>query len=316
MELPPDSPGDYILQPPVFHPILPYFTTIFSGLTPGKMVLVQGTIPVEAERFQVDFQRGCSLQPRADIGVHFNPRFHARPHVVCNALSDSRWMEETRFPNLPLKGGDSFQLLFLFEQDHVQVSINGQHCLQYPFGLPLVQMNTLGVSGDVVVKSIAFLANNPFDASRTGYPMAPRLFTSSTSLAVPLSRQLPRSLQPGDTLTVRGLVHEDPKEFHISLKKDPSHTTLSFRVCFTDKTVGWSSSSLQSPELGKMLGTGFPFYPQRYFELLLRVCTEDHLKLALNGTPLGKQHLPPLATSPVTELAIDGDLTLYDVLLC
>lgn len=30
-------------------------------------------------------------------------------------------MEETKFPKLPLKGGDSFLLLFFFEKDHVKV---------------------------------------------------------------------------------------------------------------------------------------------------------------------------------------------------
>ncbi|XP_072840111.2 galectin-12 isoform X4 [Pogona vitticeps] len=115
-----DPTGDYLLQAPVFHPALPFLTTIFGGLAPGKMVFVQGVISVEAERFQVDFQVGCSVSPRADIGLHFNPRFRPRPHVICNSLVHGHWMEETKLPHLPLKRGDRFELLFLLEEDHVK----------------------------------------------------------------------------------------------------------------------------------------------------------------------------------------------------
>ncbi|TFK12139.1 rapamycin-insensitive companion of mTOR [Platysternon megacephalum] len=52
----PTSPVDFILQPPVFHPVLPYITTIFGGLTHGKMVLVQGVVLAEAERRIVGYE--------------------------------------------------------------------------------------------------------------------------------------------------------------------------------------------------------------------------------------------------------------------
>ncbi|XP_054856390.1 galectin-12-like [Eublepharis macularius] len=309
METSPDT-ADYILQAPVFHPVLPYITTIFGSLAPGRMVLVQGTVLMEAERFQVDFQIGCSRSPRADIGIHFNPRFRPRPHVICNALNNGRWMEEMKFLNLPLKGGDTFQLLFLFEPDYVKVSVNGVDFLQYHFNVPLAQMDTLGVSGDVFVKTIAFLASNPFNTSQTVYPLAPHLYMNNPKLAVPLTHQLPQPLKPGDVITVRGLVHQDPKEFHVRLKKDPSCAILSFSVCFTNQTVLWQDRGRDSEE---KLVACFPFYPQRYFELLFH-CEKDHLKLALNGAPLGQQSLLLPPAEPITELELKGDVTLYSIL--
>ncbi|XP_015275755.1 PREDICTED: galectin-12 [Gekko japonicus] len=305
--------ADYILQAPVFHPVLPYITTIFGSLAPGRMVLLQGTVLMEAARFQVDFQTGCSLSPRADIAIHFNPRFRPQPHVICNALSNGRWMEEAKFFKLPLKRGDSFQLLFLFEQEYVKVSVNGLHFLQYRFNVPLVQMNTLGVSGGIFVKTIAFLASNPFDSVRKGYPLAPLLHLNNPGLTVPLTRQLPQALRPGDVIAVRGLVRQDPKEFHLSLKKDPSHVILRFSVYFVDQTVIWKSSADQRQNSGEKLVTCFPFYPQRYFELLLH-CEKDHLKLALNGAPLGQRRFPLPSAEPITELAVEGDVTLYSIL--
>ncbi|XP_077181180.1 galectin-12 [Paroedura picta] len=305
--------ADYILQAPVFYPVLPYITTIFGSLAPGRMVLLQGTVLMEAARFQVDFQTGCSLSPRADIAIHFNPRFRPQPHVICNALSDGRWMEETKFPNLPLKRGDSFQLLFLFEQEDMKVSVNGLHFLQYRFNVPLDRINTLGVSGDFFVKTIAFLASNPFDASRTGYPLAPPLHLNSPNLAVPLTRQLPQALEPGGVVAVRGLVRQDPKEFHLHLKTDPSHAVFSVSVYFGDQTVLWKSCVDQRQDSWEELVTCFPFHPQRYFELLFH-CEKDHLKLALNGAPLGQRYLPLPPAEPITELAVEGDATIYSVL--
>ncbi|XP_053225081.1 galectin-12 isoform X1 [Podarcis raffonei] len=317
MDLSP-KPEDYILQGPVFNPIVPYITSIFGSLAPGKMVSIQGATPMEAERFQVDFQAGSSLAPRADIGLHFNPRFRSRPYTICNSLSNGLWMEEVKFPHLPLKSGDSFLLLFLFEQDHVKVSVNGQHYLQYMFSLPLDRMNTLRISGDVILRAIAFFPKNPFDIYRTEYPVAPHLFKIRAVLDVPLSHLLPESLRPRDTVTVRGLVCQDPKEFSlddssrfcISLKKDPSHVSFSFRVCFTDQTVSWRSFLDRGQESGGTVAEGFPFHPQRYFELLF-LCQEDHLQLALNGTALGPPCIPHPATDAITELAVEGDVVLY-----
>lgn len=46
-------PDSFILQPPVFHPVVPYVTTIFGGLYAGKMVMLQGVVPLRARRFSV-----------------------------------------------------------------------------------------------------------------------------------------------------------------------------------------------------------------------------------------------------------------------
>ncbi|XP_067400092.1 galectin-12 isoform X2 [Emydura macquarii macquarii] len=296
----PTSLVDFILQPPVFHPVLPYITTIFGGLTHRKMVLVQGVVHGEAERFQVDFQCGCSLMPRPDIAMHFNPRFRSQPYVICNTLQNGRWLEETKFPHLPLKKGEAFQLLFLFGEDQVQVSVNGQHFLQYQYRLPLARVDTLGVFGDVMVKSIAFLPSNPM---KLNYP----------KLAVPYSHSLPQGLAPKGTITVRGLVCPVPERFSLSLREDQSHVPLRLSACFRARALVWSSFPDEATDHAEKVAACFPFHPQRFFELLL-VCEEGSFKLALNGIPLGQYDTPRLSWGRVTELWIEGDVTLYSVL--
>ncbi|KAG8438019.1 hypothetical protein GDO86_008631, partial [Hymenochirus boettgeri] len=158
------DPLSVLLQPPVHQPVVPYVCTIFGGLRPGKMVLIQGRASSAANRFQVDFQVGCSTQPRADVAFHFNPRFSStESHVVCNTLRVEHWLQEVHHPCPQLRKGESFLLLFLFLSDKVKVSIDGKHFLDYPNCLPLCDVDTLGVYGDVILQSISFLCSNPFN---------------------------------------------------------------------------------------------------------------------------------------------------------
>ncbi|XP_053418420.1 galectin-12 isoform X5 [Nycticebus coucang] len=237
-------PDRFILQPPVFHPVVPYVTTIFGGLHTGKMVMLQGVVPRDAHKFQVDFQCGCSLYPRPDIAIHFNPRFYTtKPHVICNTLYGGRWQKEARWPHLALQRGSSFLILFLFGNEEVKVSVNGQHFLHYHYRLPLSRVDTLGIFGDIMVKAVGFLNINPFAEGSREYPAghpfllrSPKLVSKPpSSLAwrysswpapwagglgrgwraaeeVPCLHALPQGLWPGQIIVVRGLVLQEPKE--------------------------------------------------------------------------------------------------------
>lgn len=165
-------PDSFILQPPVFHPVIPYVTTIFGGLYAGKMVMLQGVVPRHARRFQVDFQCGCCLHPRPDVAFHFNPRFYTvKPHVICNTLQGGLWQREVRWPGIALQKGASFLILFLFDNEEVKVSVNGQHFLHYRYRLPLSRVDTLDISGDILVKAVGFLNINPFLEGSREYPV-------------------------------------------------------------------------------------------------------------------------------------------------
>ncbi|XP_077718218.1 galectin-12 isoform X6 [Canis aureus] len=207
-------PDIFILQPPVFHPVVPYVTTIFGGLRAGKMVMLQGMVPEDAHRFQVDFQCGCSLHPRPDIAIHFNPRFHTtKPHVICNTLQHGRWQAEARWPHLTLQRGASFLILFLFGNEEMKVSVNGQHFLHYHYRLPLSRVDTLGIFGNILVEAIGFLNINPFAEGGIEYPIGYPFLLKSSSLKVPCSCALPRGLWPGQVIVLRALVLSEPKDF-------------------------------------------------------------------------------------------------------
>ncbi|XP_021107525.1 galectin-12 isoform X2 [Heterocephalus glaber] len=195
-------PDSFILQPPTFYPVVPYVTTIFGGLHAGKMVVLQGAVPLDAHRFQVDFQCGCSLNPQPDIVVHFNPRFHTtRPHVICNTLHRGRWQTEARWPGLALQRGAGFLMLFLFGNEEVKPFAEGSR--EYPAGHP-------------------FLLQSP-------------------QLELPCSRTLPQGLWPGQVIIVRGLVLQEPKHFTLSLRDEAARIPVMLRASFLDHTLAWVS---------------------------------------------------------------------------
>ncbi|XP_054999175.1 galectin-12 isoform X1 [Sorex araneus] len=314
-------PDTFILQPPVFHPpqpspltlalvqVVPYVTTIFGGLRAGKMVMLQGVVPRRARRFQVDFQCGCSLDPRPDIAVHFNPRFHTtQPHVICNSLQGGRWQREARWPHLAMQRGDSFLLLFLFGNEGVKVSVNGHHFLHYSYRLPLSRVDTLGIFGDILVKAVGFLNINPFVEGGSEYPVGHPFLLESPRLEVPCTRALPRGLMPGQVIIVRGLVLQEPKDVTLSLLDEAARVPVALRVSFADRTLAWISPWGRKT----LISAPFLFYPQRFFEVLLQ-CQEGGLKLALNGQGLSTTSLGQKTLEGLRVFRVSGSVHLYCV---
>ncbi|XP_021107524.1 galectin-12 isoform X1 [Heterocephalus glaber] len=302
-------PDSFILQPPTFYPVVPYVTTIFGGLHAGKMVVLQGAVPLDAHRFQVDFQCGCSLNPQPDIVVHFNPRFHTtRPHVICNTLHRGRWQTEARWPGLALQRGAGFLMLFLFGNEEVKVSVNGQHFLHYRSQLPLSRVDTLGVSGDIWVQAVGFLNISPFAEGSREYPAGHPFLLQSPQLELPCSRTLPQGLWPGQVIIVRGLVLQEPKHFTLSLRDEAARIPVMLRASFLDHTLAWVSPWGRKT----LISAPFLFYPQRFFEVLL-LCQEGGLKLALNGQGLGTTSLGQQALERLRELQVSGSIQLYCV---
>uniref|UniRef100_G1SZ06 Galectin n=1 Tax=Oryctolagus cuniculus TaxID=9986 RepID=G1SZ06_RABIT len=302
-------PDSFILQPPVFHPVVPYVTTIFGGLHAGKMVMLQGVVPLKARRFQVDFQCGCSLCPRQTspststlASTPRGPTSSATPCMVAAGAWRHGW------PRLALQGGAAFLLLFLFGNEEVKVSVNGQHFLHYRYRLPLSRVDTLGIFGDILVKAVGFLNVNPFAEGSQEYPVGHPFLLTSRRLEVPCSRALPRGLWPGQVIIVRGLVLQEPKDFTLSLRDEAARVPVTLRASFADRSLAWISPwGRKTP-----ISAPFLFYPQRFFEVLL-LCQEGGLKLALNGQGLGATSLGQQTLEQLRELRISGSVQLYCV---
>ncbi|XP_073410633.1 galectin-12 isoform X2 [Dendrobates tinctorius] len=307
------DPLSLLLQPPVFYPVVPYACTIFGGLQHGRMILIQGRVASDAARFQIDFQCGCSTRPRSDVAFHFNPRFSSSDaHVICNAMRRDQWQDEQKYSGFPLRKGEAFVLLFLFLADKVKVSIGGQHFLDFSYRLPLRDVDTLGVYGDVTVKEISFLSTNPYHAEMTDYPLCQPLKPGNSDLNLPLSRQLPMGLSKGPVILVRGLVTKNPQEISLSLK---SKNNIPFKLAasFKDESLCYNYSMGQSWGEPQQIQTPFfVFHAQKYFEILI-LPESGVLRLAINGAPLGDFGPPELDLQSIDELRIEGSALVYFV---
>ncbi|KAI4905087.1 hypothetical protein NFI96_016811 [Prochilodus magdalenae] len=97
--------------------VVPFTGTIAGGLHPGEMVVIQGCVHNEADRFQFDLSCGSSTKPRADIAFHFNPRFRTPPGIVCNTLQQGSWGREEKLDQMPFRQGTSFETIILVHED-------------------------------------------------------------------------------------------------------------------------------------------------------------------------------------------------------
>ncbi|XP_068117092.1 galectin-12 [Hyperolius riggenbachi] len=308
------DPLSLLLQPPVFYPIVPYVCTIFGGLRPRRMILIQGSVGSSAARFQVDFQCGCSTTPRSDVAFHFNPRFSSSDAwIICNTLRKDQWLDEVKFSGAPLRKAESFVLLFLFLKDKVKVSIGGQHILDFTYRLPLRDVDTLGIYGDVFVKEVSFLSGNPFHDEMTPYPFClPLKPGNATVQKTPVSKAFPNGLTESHSITLRGLVTENPDEITFLLKAKDS-IPLKLTADFKNQSLCYNyliEKSWGEPQI--ILTPFFLFYAQRFFEVL--VLPEGGVfRLAINGTPLGDFCPPVLDLNSIDELQINGSTELYAV---
>ncbi|XP_053304668.1 galectin-12 isoform X3 [Spea bombifrons] len=267
------DPLAFVLQPPACYPIVPYVCTIFGGLRPGKIILIQGSISSTASRFQIDFQSGCSTFPRADVAFHFNPRFSSsETHIICNTLQRDQWLDEVRFSKAPLHKGESFLLLFLFLADKVK----------------------------------------PYHDELTEYPECKPLKLGKATMTTPFSMNIPGGLSEGHLIQVRGLATDEPHMINILLKcRDlvPFKLTANFQdqtLCYNHLTgPSWGEpQTIKTPF--------FLFHAERFFQILI-LSEKGVFKVAINGTHLGEFGPPDLDLKSINEVEINGSTMLYTV---
>ncbi|XP_075718918.1 galectin-8 [Rhinoderma darwinii] len=302
----------------ISNPVIPYVGTIFGSLEPGTMVVIHGTVAHNADRFQIDFQCGSSRNPRSDIAFHFNPRFKGSGVIVCNTLNNEVWGWEEKIYEMPFKKGKTFEVLFLVFDHKFQVSSNGKHLLTYKHRINLATVDTLSISGMVEIHTIGFAHYTTQQGSQpTSLALSSMNSTQasqqSLTFEIPYTGSLPNALSPGRTVVVKGEINKNAKSFAIDLKPSGSgdialhlNPRMKEKV-FVRNTYLYDSWGVEERQLYK-----FPFSPDMYFELLI-FCEAHQFKVAVNGLHLleYKHRFKDLAK--IDEIAVHGDIQLYDV---
>ncbi|CAK6980978.1 galectin-8-like [Scomber scombrus] len=312
------------------NPAIPFAGTILGGLLPGEMVLIQGSVPSDADRFQLDFTCGSSVEPRADVAFHFNPRFKQRsPCIVCNTLQKGSWGREEILYKKPFTVGATFELIVLVLKDKFKVAVNGGHVLEYNHRLDLDRVDTLLISGKVKVEVIGILPSStsvspaasltnaepelkPLISSSADSP----IISSSGDLSVPFRGELVKGLGAKRSINIKGETNRNATSFSVNLIVSGGSDIALHLNPRLKKSVFVRNSFLSDcwgPEETQLEGR-FPFTAGKYFEMII-LCDSQKFRVAVNGFhQLDYKHRVQ-DLSCITQLEVIGDVTLQDVKL-
>ncbi|XP_052013322.1 galectin-8 isoform X1 [Apodemus sylvaticus] len=307
------------LQNIIYNPTIPYVGTITEQLKPGSLIVIRGHVPKDSERFQVDFQQGNSLKPRADVAFHFNPRFKRSNCIVCNTLINEKWGWEEITYNMPFRKEKSFEIVIMVLKNKFQVAVNGEHALLYAHRVSPEKIDTLGIYGKVNIHSIGFRFSSDLQSMETSTLGLTQINreniqkSGKLQLSLPFEARLNASMGPGRTVVIKGEVNTNAKSFNvdlvagksrdIALHLNPRLNVKAFvRNSFLQDAWGEEERNI----------TCFPFSSGMYFEMII-YCDVREFKVAVNGVHSLEYKHRFKDLSSIDTLSVDGDIRLLDV---
>ncbi|XP_071595145.1 galectin-8-like isoform X1 [Heliangelus exortis] len=305
-------------QKTISNPIIPYVGTILGGLVPGELIVINGAVPDDADRFQVDLQCGSSIKPRADVAFHFNPRFKRSGCIVCNTLEREKWGWEEITYEMPFQKGMSFEIVIMVLKDKFQVSVNKKHLLLYNHRVSLERIDTLGIYGKVHIKSIDFVSKSlqgsqPSSLGVTKINTQNGEVPDGSQFGVPYVGRLDTALCPGCTVAIKGEVNKRPKSFAINLKtSDSKDIVLHLNPRVKNKLFVRNSYLNDSWGEEEKELADFPFSPGMYFELII-FCEAHQFKVAVNGVHILEYKHRFKQFEKISIVEITGDVQVLDV---
>ncbi|XP_044124869.1 galectin-9-like [Bufo gargarizans] len=205
-----------------------------------------GNIPAKAHsavvtphnriRFALDF-----VCYNDDIAFRFNPRFE-EGKVVCNTMQNKIWGSEERKHNMPFQLNTKFEIVVLVMAHAFQVSVNGQHLLEYRHRVPYENIQSLEVTGDLLYSAVSYSSSGPSVSASSGsrvvvnqnlvsVQMGPSVAVSSGSGAVvpqkapitvynpvmPFQAALPTNFDINGKIIIMGNTAHGADRFHVNL---------------------------------------------------------------------------------------------------
>ncbi|NXF35790.1 LEG8 protein, partial [Nyctibius bracteatus] len=300
-------------QKTISNPIIPYVGTIHGGLVPGELIVIHGTVPDDADRFQLDLQCGSSIKPRADVAFHFNPRFKRSGCIVCNTLESEKWGWEEITYEMPFQKGKSFEIVIMILKDKFQVTVNKRHLLLYNHRISLKRIDTLGIYGKVQIRTIDFVSNSLQGSQQLSLGVTKINTEKVHMFGVPYIGKLDTALRPGCTVAIKGEVNKNPKSFAINLKSsDSKDIALHLNPRVKKKVFVRNSYLHDSWGEEEREVADFPFSPGMYFELII-FCDAHQFKVAVNGVHTLEYKHRFKQLQKINTVEITGDVQLLDV---
>ncbi|XP_048222219.1 galectin-9 isoform X2 [Perognathus longimembris pacificus] len=315
-------------QGPYLSPVVPFSTLIQGGLQEGLQITIQGTVLHSGtSRFVVNLQTGFSEN---DIAFHFNPRFEDGGYVVCNTKQKGCWGPEERKMQMPFQKGVPFELCFLVQRSDFKVTVNKNFFLHYMHRVPFHLVDTLSVTGSLMLSYINFQPPGMWPAQQAPIaqtvihtvhstpgqmfpnPGIPPMVYPSPAYPMPFFTTIPGGLYPSKSIIVSGTVPPNAKRFHINLRAG-SDIAFHLNPRFDENVVvrntqvrgSWGSEERSLPR--KM-----PFSRGQSF-LVWIMCEGHCLKVAMDGQHLF-EYAHRLKNLPaINSLEVAGDVQLTHV---
>ncbi|KAK3570676.1 hypothetical protein QTP86_024983 [Hemibagrus guttatus] len=266
---------------PVILPTIPYVGTIRGGLKPDMAVFFQGTLPAHAKKFAINFQTGQS--DRDDIAFHFNP--HIGQYVCLNSYRNASWEQEESTSEKLFSKGAAFNMFIIINSEGYEVHMNGVQLCMFKHRIPLENISTLAILGDISIAIFSFIDALPYIGS------------------------FKEEIRPDMALLFHGVVSEHGKSFEINLLTgDSGCDDVAFHISpRIGKSVALNSfinGSWQTEEYA----SDDPFSKGASFQMFFIINSEGYEVLVNNLKHCTFKHRIPL--EKISTLGIRGDVSI------
>ncbi|XP_063060432.1 galectin-6-like [Engraulis encrasicolus] len=153
---------------PIYNPDIPYTGPINGGLRAGMSLYIQGGVPHDINRFEIDLQ--CGDYEGCDIALHFNPRFDGWDKVVFNTFQNGEWEEQEKIHDMPFSKGEAFEMVIMVNDEGYQITVNGNQFYMYKHRMPFDRVRALRIAGDVGIQTINVIGGMQGGMGGGGYP--------------------------------------------------------------------------------------------------------------------------------------------------
>jgi len=131
---------------------IPYHGEIGHRLRHGEIILINGFIPADLDRFTVNFH------VHDHIAFTFDVRFHDEV-IVRNTLVDGEWGEEEREGGFPFKHNHYFDIAILCKDSKFKLSVCGKGTFNYGHRMDMNDITAISITcegPEVFVNNISF----------------------------------------------------------------------------------------------------------------------------------------------------------------
>ncbi|XP_073707059.1 uncharacterized protein lgals4 [Garra rufa] len=308
------------LLQPIQNPNLPYVGHISGGLKEGMGLYLQGVVPTNADKFELNFKTGQSNND--DIAFHFNPQMDKK--VAMNSFRNGRWEAEENVSDNPFKKGQAFEMFIVIKSEGYVVYVNGKEQYTFKHRIPLEKVSMLNINGDVFVNLFGFIQNWSKSSfvtkvkSRTVHLGSSRwdLSTIQSEVLQPVQNPtipyvgpISGGLREGMALYLQGVVPTNANQFKINFKTGPTdkHDTafhfnprMGSRVAMNSFRTGkWETEQSFSDN---------PFKQGKDFKMFFVIKSEGYQVYVNGEEQYTFKHRIPL--EKVTTLNINGDVVM------